>query len=899
MAVPAGAGGTATAMPDLATAMAAARRQGVSVEDISARTEHSRVFVEPSGTSTLESSVTPRWVRRANGLWADLDTGLDRQGDGTFAPRASTADVRFSGGGSGPLVTMRRSGHTFTLSWPGSLPAPVVDRDSATYPEVVPGVDLVVRATRTGFSHVLVVKSRQAASNPAIRHPRLRVGGDATMSDTPEGGLRVTAGTTLVASADAALMWDSRSAEAGPAAAATRSTAAAPADGAHQAAISAGASGGELALTPDPGLLDSPAAVFPIFIDPDFSTGPQNWTYATSDNTGSPTTDNHVRPGDSAGPNVRVGRDEDTGKRLRSFLDFPLVTAEHDLRGTHLLSATFSGRIDHTANCTTDYPNYFYRTAAISAAPRQSWPGPELQAAIGNYWTSANEIKCNEPNSYFEIVDNALLADLRSAAAQRWDRYTIGLSAAANASGSGEGDNGRWMRYFLDDFRLVVRYNTNPDTPTDLLSGGQPCRTGTARPWLGTVTPALRARVTDRDAGETDMTLHIDWFRIQPDGTYGPQLGTVRQNALAAGTVGQLTLPPLDQGDYAWRALADDGTDWAYNYSGWCEFSVDSVPPAVSPEVSSPVYKDDLVNYYGSVGKTANFTFTANGVTDVASYEYGWNDPPATQVAAPSLGAGVTRPLTPPPPSAADPTRAGQLTLYVRSLDRAGNKSPIKRYTFLIGSASSPAGEWLLNETSGNTLNDSSGYDHHAALSGGTLGTPGPRPGATALVLDGIDDYAATAGPVLDTTTSFTVAGWVKLIDSAAIQQTIVSQLGSLNSAFYLQKVGNNWAMTVQSVDTDAPVWVRVPSSSAVAVGVWTHLAGVYDQASGSVRLYVNGELAGSATGASAFPAPNALWIGRAWYRGRAVDPFAGAISGMRVWDRVLHPSEITRLPAG
>ncbi|RKT74435.1 hypothetical protein DFJ66_7792 [Saccharothrix variisporea] len=114
--------GGSTVVGDALTAMAAARAQRVPVEDLSARTEVSRVFANPTGTWTMESSATPRWVRR-DGTWVDVDTTLVRRGDGSPAPRASAADVRFSAGGDGPLVTLNHAAHTFTLSWPGLLPA--------------------------------------------------------------------------------------------------------------------------------------------------------------------------------------------------------------------------------------------------------------------------------------------------------------------------------------------------------------------------------------------------------------------------------------------------------------------------------------------------------------------------------------------------------------------------------------------------------------------------------------------------------------------------------------------------------------------------------------------------------------------------------------------------------
>ncbi|GAA3233346.1 LamG domain-containing protein [Actinocorallia longicatena] len=878
--------------PDPGSAAAAARKGGVPVEDLSARTETSRVVAEPDGAWTMESYVLPQWTRRPGGAWADVDTTLARLPDGTLAPKASTADVRFSAGGTGPAVTLRRDGHDFTLTWPGTLPAPVVEDDSATYRDVLPGTDLVVRATSTGFSHSLVIRTREAAADPAVRRIRLRTGGDVKISGTPDGGLRIAAGSTAVATAGGALMWDAKGGT-GPG----RDPVAGPSDEARRAKVGLSHAAGELTLVPDARLLDDPATVFPVVVDPDYSSGVTRWTYATSDNSNSPTTDNVVQSADSKGPNVRVGKDVDVGKLLRTFLQFPMAVTGHDLRGKHILGAKFSGNVDHTSLCSVNKPNHIYRSAAIAATPRQSWPGPALQYHLGSLSKHANEKACSEPNQRFELNNGLLLSDMITAARDNWPTYTIGM-AAVEPGGTGENTTDRWMRYFLNDFRLAVSYNTYPGTPDQLDTSGRACVTGTGRPWITDTTPELKARLTDGDP-ETDMKLQADWARILPDGTYGPVLGTVEQANLTAGTTGRVTLPELEDGGlYAWRARAHDGTDVNKADSGWCEFAIDATRPDQAPGVSSPLYKDDLENYYGSIGRTADFTFTPNGVTDVAGYEFGWSDPPTTYVAAPSLGAALTRQLTPPPPDPADPSRGGQLTLHVRSVDRAGAKSDITRYTFLIGSASGPAGAWKLDESGGTTLADSSGRGHPATLAQGTAGTRGHLVGEPAVTLDGVDDQAATVGPVLNTGGSFTVAAWVRPDNAAATGQTIVSQLGSRTGAFVLQKTGSTWSLAVASADSDTPAVVRASSATAPVQGVWTHLAGVYDRESGTVRLYVNGVPAGTATGAAPFDATGPLTIGRGRSAGAPADPFGGAVSDVRVWDRVVPPAELAELGA-
>ncbi|GAA0570057.1 hypothetical protein GCM10010172_63120 [Paractinoplanes ferrugineus] len=117
----------------------------------SSRTEFSQVVAQPDGHLRFESAVVPQRARRGSG-WADVDLNLSRGADGRLRTAVSVADVAFSGDGSGPLVTLTRAGQTVTLSWPGTLPKPTVDKSSAKYSEVMPDVDLVVRATETGFT---------------------------------------------------------------------------------------------------------------------------------------------------------------------------------------------------------------------------------------------------------------------------------------------------------------------------------------------------------------------------------------------------------------------------------------------------------------------------------------------------------------------------------------------------------------------------------------------------------------------------------------------------------------------------------------------------------------------------------------------------------------------------
>ncbi|MFG1672707.1 hypothetical protein [Micromonospora sp. NPDC049282] len=150
-------------------ALAQAGKLKAPVEVTSLKTEDSRVLATPRGTLVLESYAEPQWTRgRDGGPWRKIDTRLERRADGSVAPVATLTDVTFTSGGSGPTIRMPLAEGQVSLSWPGELPAPTLDGDTAAYDSVLPEVDLRLRALRDGFTWALVVRSAQAAANPAL-----------------------------------------------------------------------------------------------------------------------------------------------------------------------------------------------------------------------------------------------------------------------------------------------------------------------------------------------------------------------------------------------------------------------------------------------------------------------------------------------------------------------------------------------------------------------------------------------------------------------------------------------------------------------------------------------------------------------------------------------------------
>ncbi|MEO3746486.1 LamG-like jellyroll fold domain-containing protein [Plantactinospora sp. B5E13] len=858
--VVAAVGSTTPVLGEVA-AGAAAVSSGRRVEATALRTERQQVFANPDGTFTLEQSVQPVRVRRGSG-WVPVDTTLRVAADGTVAPAASVLDMAFSGGGETPLVRMRRSGSELVLRWPGRLPAPVLSDATATYPEVLPGVDLAVRADAEGFSQVLVVKSARAAANPALGRLRLLTSAEGlAVRAASDGSLAATdpAGA-VVFQAPPPYMWDSSGSG-------SRTV---PGGRVRPMRVEIGA--GELALTPDRELLSGPNTRYPVYLDPSWSGSRTAWTQVWSNLPGT----SFYNGANDAEKEARVGYDANDGKLTRSFFRFDVS----GVKGKHILSATLQTYEVWSYSCTAREVQV-WETSGISSSTtwrnQPSWISRLAAKSFAKGWSSSS---CPAGGAEFSVT-----AHVAKAAKNGWDAITQGLRASSTAESNR--DPHSWKR-FRNNPSITITYNTVPKLPTNLTTDGSAtCTTGSGRLVIGTGTPTLRATVSDADNA---VKAHFQWWRV--DGTAPVGEWT---SASVAGKTPTVVAKQIPSGAFGngvnarWRVRAEDGTDNSA-WSSWCEFRVDTSRPPI-PTVTSTAFPDNAEGD-AVMGRSSSVTFAANGGTDTASYEYALNgDATAlSKKATPSTAGGsVTVTVT--------PDRFVNW-LHVRSVDKAANRSEVATVVFYAAAPPGPLGNWSLDESGDGTVAvDGSGNGRDATLHGGATWGDGVSGGA--LHLDGTDGYAATSGAVLDTSKSFSVSAWTRLTTSSG-NRGVLSQDGTHRSSFYLQYLASSdkfrWSFPVAD-SVERPAYVTVDSLSTVTQGEWVHLAGVYDKSAGQIRLYVNGVLQGSASYSAAWTGTGPLTIGRALTNDTLVDFWAGDIDDVRVYDRVLLAGELQQVP--
>ncbi|MFI9782580.1 hypothetical protein ACIHEI_03580 [Kitasatospora sp. NPDC051984] len=217
-----------------------------------------------------------------------------------------------------------------------------------------------------------------------------------------------------------------------------------------------------------------------------------------------------------------------------------------------------------------------------------------------------------------------------------------------------------------------------PTVPTDLHNNHRACSTDPNAPMFVPNGIDVDGITHHTDPSVTRVTAQFRYWPVA-DPT---QVTTVDRPYAISGNRASISLSSLADGTaYAWQMRTVDpangaGSDWTAS----CYLAVDSTPPSAAPTVTTPGYPDQ--QWYPG-GAPIELRMDPNGVTDVAGYQYGWNGGFTESTTTAGLGAAATVYLTPPAGF-----NSGPVQLMVRSLDRAGNASPITNHLIFVLSTS-------------------------------------------------------------------------------------------------------------------------------------------------------------------------------------------------------------------
>ncbi|MDL4813186.1 LamG domain-containing protein [Actinomadura opuntiae] len=876
------------AVSSQAQALAKARKTGQPVEIAALRGEAREVAANPDGTLTETDYLRPKWTRK-NGAWAKVDTRLVKRSDGSLAPAASPLGVVIAGG-EGPFVRMSRLGRELSLSWPGKLPAPSIEGDTAVFSSVLPDVDLRVQVEPDGISHLLVIKTPEAAHNPELAKIQLGLRtAKLTVKQDADGTLQASDSVSGAGmfEAPSPVMWDSRQ----PVVAARAEKAAGsgvgapapaqgPGDASAVAPVKVEVGSGKLALTPDQGLLTSPDTKFPVYVDPSWTARSRDaaWLMVSSGGW------SRYKFSGSEGVGLcDVTKDAECGAsthKKRLFYRMPISEVAHK----YVLNAEFTAFETHAYDCNNSTSVQLWHASGFAQSSTWNSTSDNWQEHLA----SRDVAYCSRTG--VEFGGSSLLNVVKAAVSRGDPAITFGLRAYDESSMA-------WWKRFASDAYLRITYNTPPDRPlkSNLSSNpGGPCEWDDARPTVKAA-PTIKAYLYDQDkedAAKVTGQFQIWWndgsgWAKHKDVTVGPK---------ASGSPFETTVPAdAPEGTLiGWAVRAYDGKQYsAWTNSGapkMCEFILDKTKPS-APQVSSTDYPDDEADH-GGVGQYGTFTFTPAS-SDVVKYQFAVNGSAkqGTTVQAPSPGVPVTVSIM--------PTSEGPNTLSVISYDKAGNDSEPASYTFKSGPGAPAKARFTLDDPAGASSVQAATRDGEpgiaAATHGGvTLGADGQI--GKAMQLNGSTGYAATSAPVLDTTKSFSVSAWVRL-DNKNNTGVVAAQDGTRGSAFalYYSPGYDRWVFNMQDPGTDNPALIRAISTASPATGQWTHLVGVYDHAAHKIHLYVNGSLQASTDQPNSFSGDGPLQIGRFKWNGGYGSGYywPGALDEVGLYDRVVTGAEV------
>ena len=685
--------------------------------------ETSTSWVNEDGTVTTDVSGSPVRVRDDSGLygWRDLDYTLEFGVDGFVEPVNGLYPLKLSAGGTADQVSVSglvsvsgSDGLQIGFGWAGPLPAPVLDGSCALYLDVLPGADIRVCLTATGFEQFFILKTKptQAVLDALVLPMNLAKAsvisdgaGGFSLKDATGAGVGTVPTPTV---SDSSVLSLPDSTVLAPDLVTSDSSAGGSA-GAGSAA--GGAAKQVLRLNVDVNYFDNPDLVYPVVVDPAVSMGSNFDTYVSSAAT---TTDF------SSSANLLVGTDDSGISKYRSYLNFD----GSKFAGATVTDARLKLWLNTSASCT---PSTLTVYAAKPAGPSTRWGSqPTVYSNYSGTLSSAAGFSASCPASIQTIdVTSPIAAEAKS----NWP--TAGLTLR-----SSETSNNGYKRFNSSEAstkrpQLTVTYNHLPVTPMPSLVGG--LKVG-AMVYTAQSTPTFSATATDADAQK--LTYTFKYLRSSATSVWWVVACTV--GPLDPGVKASCPSIPVlsDQSLYTVFVDVTDGTDTVTSATG-LDFRTDLTAP------TAPTFTQCAVQNNSWVASVASDAVCAISATNGTSIVYSVDGGP--YVNAQGLGAGFAISNVP---------AFHEISAYTMGASGLVSAATVHRFAVGAGAMIAPKD----NTVSSSSVivsafgHASSGNPSSAQIlfqpDGGTFWVPAPNSPAVTVVngVSGVYDYTLNLG---------------------------------------------------------------------------------------------------------------------------------------------------------
>jgi Concanavalin A-like lectin/glucanases superfamily/Domain of unknown function (DUF1929)/Bacterial Ig domain/Glucodextranase, domain B len=241
---------------------------------------------------------------------------------------------------------------------------------------------------------------------------------------------------------------------------------------------------------------------------------------------------------------------------------------------------------------------------------------------------------------------------------------------------------------------------------------------------------------------------------------------------------------------------------------------------------------------------------------------------------------------------------SGANTITVVAKDNSTNQNSTTVSITVTYNATQPTGlvaGYAFNETSGTTTADASGNGNTGTLTNGAVFGAGKN--GNAISLNGSNQYVNIGNAAsLQITGSMTISGWINASSFPVDDAAVVSKRSSTEVGFQFDTTVDTGPRTIgfKLTSSSGGLMARY-GATALQLSQWYHIAGVYNTATQTIDVYLNGQLNnGTLVGSVTSSQQNstlAVNIGKR--PGNTGFDFRGKIDDLRIYNRALSQAEI------